>query len=296
MCWREVLALSPESNPGLLVSADWLQAHLDDPRVHVVDTSVDIVPRPPGPSDYRSRHPDYLEAHIPGAAYLHMVEDLSDPEGPFPFALPTMEQVSARLRAIGVSAGDTVVVYGNQIHWATHRCWWVLAVAGVDARVLDCRFDVWVAEGRPTETGRPEFTTGDFTASPKDSWVASREDVRASLDEPGTALINALSAEQFAGRGQPFGRPGRIPGSISVPAAEMIDPSSGAFRAATDLRAAFEASGAFAYDHLITYCGGGIAASTSFLALKLLGYPSVALYDGSLLDWSTDPNLPLIVD
>jgi thiosulfate/3-mercaptopyruvate sulfurtransferase len=281
---------------SLLVDANWLQSHLSDSSVHVIDTRVDIVPRPPGPSDYVSRYNDYVECHIPGAAYLHMVDDLSDPNGSFPFALPPYQSVWQCMSNLGVSPGDQVVVYGDQIHWATHRCWWVLAVAGVDVKLLNVSFSTWINEARPVEQSQPSFAPGEYTAQPKLSWVANKQTVQASLDDPNIALVNALSAEQFAGRGQPFGRPGRIPGSISVPSATLVDSSSGAFRPNDELAKAFEEAGANSYNRLITYCGGGIAASTTFFALRLLGYDNVALYDGSLLEWSSDSTLPLLVD
>jgi thiosulfate/3-mercaptopyruvate sulfurtransferase len=281
---------------SLLVDANWLQKHLGDSSVHVIDTRVDIVPRPPGPSDYVSRYNDYIDCHIPGAAYLHMVDDLSDPNGSFPFALPSYESVSQCMSNLGVSPGDRVVVYGDQIHWATHRCWWVLAVAGVDVKLLNMSFSSWVEAARPVEQGQISFTSSEYTAEPNVSWVADKETVQASLDRPDIALVNALSAEQFAGRGQPFGRAGRIPGSISVPSATLIDRTSGAFRPIDELAKAFDVAGASSYNQLITYCGGGIAASTTFVALRLLGYENVALYDGSLLEWSSDLTLPLLVD
>jgi thiosulfate/3-mercaptopyruvate sulfurtransferase len=281
---------------SLLVDAAWLQNHLGDSSVHIIDTRVDIVPRPPGPSDYVSRYDDYIDAHIPGAAYLHMVDDLSDPKGTFPFALPSNEAVWHCLSNLGVSSGDQVVVYGDQIHWATHRCWWVLAVAGVDVKLLNMSFSTWVSEARPVEQGQPTFTPSDYTAQPNTSWVANRQTVQDSLDKPGIGLVNALSAEQYAGRGQPFGRPGRIPGSISVPSSTLIDPRNGAFRPFDELAKVFNAADAASYDNLITYCGGGIAASTTFIALRILGYDNVALYDGSLLEWSRDATLPLLVD
>ena len=281
----------------LLVTPDWLRARLGDPSVRIVDASVDIVPRPPGPSDYLSRREQYLDAHIPGADYLHMVDDLSDPAGTAPFTLLPPERVWERLSTLGIRSGDTVVVYGNRVHWASHRCWWVLAVAGADVRLLDASFEHWVATGGPVEAGAPDPAPGSrFVGRPNLDWVADTADVVASLDEPSVALVNALSREQFAGRGQPFGRAGRIPGSISVPAAELVDAASGGFRARRRLRQSFEAAGAGSYERLITYCGGGIAASTSFFALRLLGFDNVALYDGSLLAWSADPDLPLIVD
>ena len=142
------------------------------------------------------------------------------------------------------------------------------------------------------------WTVGAYRRQPLalKHWVADKDDVIASLDDPAVALVNSLSADQFAGRGQPFGRRGRIPGSISVPAANLIDRRTGTFCTASEIEDAFEGAGASSYDRLITYCGGGIAASTTFFALTLLGYDKVSLYDGSLLEWSADPDLPLVVD
>ncbi len=290
---------------SLLVDAPWLEAHLDDPQVSIIDASVDIVPRPPGPSDYVSRHAQFERAHIPGAHYLHMVDDLSDPAGDFAFTQPQPGAVEQLLSERGIGTNQTVVLYGGQVHWAVHRCWWVLAAAGVqDVRLLDCSFAQWQAQGRAVAATGPaegadqvhrQSAGGAASGSGLRArpWHASKDDVVASLSDPGTALVNSLSAEQFAGRGQPFGRPGRIPGSISVPAASLIDPDTGSFRSTNALHTAFDAAGAFGYDRLITYCGGGIAASTTFFALQLLGMDNVTLYDGSLLEWSADPKLPL---
>ncbi|USG60016.1 sulfurtransferase [Sneathiella marina] len=280
----------------LLVDADWLEARLEDPTVRVIDTRVTIVPQPPGPSDYVSLYPDYLASHIPGAGYLHMVEDLSDPDGAFPFALPSPEVIWQRLGDLGIRSSDTIVLYGNHIHFATHRCWWVLAVAGADVRLLNATFANWVAEGRPLASGAESFEAVTFDATPRTEWVASKADVIASMTDPDTTALNALSAEQHAGRGQPFGRPGRIPKSLSLPAAAMMQPDSGAFRSVDEIARALGETGVSKSDQLITYCGGGIAASTTFVALRLLGYENLSLYDGSLLEWSADPDLPLVID
>jgi thiosulfate/3-mercaptopyruvate sulfurtransferase len=115
------------------------------------------------------------------------------------------------------------------------------------------------------------------------------------MSDPAVGLVNALSAEQFEGLGQHYGRPGRIPGSISVPAMSVIDPLTGALRQRAELENVFREAGADDFGSLITYCGGGIAASTAFLALDTLGYTNVSLYDGSLLEWAQDPEAPLEV-
>ncbi|MEH6911220.1 MAG: sulfurtransferase [Oceanicoccus sp.] len=281
---------------NFLVEPEWLETHLGDPTIRVIDTSVDIIPRPPGPSEYKSRYSQYLEKHIPGAAYLHMVDDLSDSKGAFPFALPPVEYLWQKLSALGIASGDTIVLYGNEVHWATHRCWWVLATAGADVRVLNGNFSQWLNAERPTESGQQYFDQSDFKGQFKDQWVSDKDDVIHSMDDESTALVNALSAEQFVGRGQPFGRPGRIPGSISIPSAGFVDGKTGEFLPLETLAQLFEKAGANTYQHLITYCGGGIAASTSFFVLHLLGYTNVSLYDGSLLEWSADPSLPLLAD
>jgi thiosulfate/3-mercaptopyruvate sulfurtransferase len=284
------------SLPNLLIEPEWLEAHIADPSVRVIDTSVNIVPQPPGPSEYTSLYEQHLEMHIPGAGYLHMVDDLSDPNGSFPFALPPVELVWQQLSELGISNTDTIVLYGNEVHWATHRCWWVLATAGADVRILNTNFTQWCAAGRPTESGKNNFEKSRFEGQFNSKWVAKKRDVVASIENDSTALINALSAEQFAGKGQPFGRPGRIPGSISVPSAGFVDRNTGMFLSLDKLAQQFDQAGATSYEQLITYCGGGIAASTTFFALHMLGYKNISLYDGSLLEWSVDPDLPLIVD
>ena len=280
----------------MLVSAEWLKDHLHDSDIRIIDTSVDIVPQPPGASDYVSRYDQYRQQHIPGAAYLHMVNDLSDAHGSFPFALAQPKQIASKLSALGITADTKVILYGNEIHWATHRCWWVLAYAGANVHLLNGSFKSWCEAGYPTHTGDEVFLTTKFSSIEKSAWIASKDDVIASLDDPNTALVNALSSAQFQGRGQAFGRPGRIPGSISVPAQGLIDSTNGKFKPKEELAKAFESVGADKYASLITYCGGGIAASTCFFALRLLGYDNISLYDGSLLEWSEDPNLPLEVD
>jgi thiosulfate/3-mercaptopyruvate sulfurtransferase len=280
----------------ILVEPDWLEAHLEDPTVRVIDTRVNIVPQPPGPSDYVSLYPEYLEGHIPGAAYLHMIDDLSDPDGPFPFALPEPEKVWQRLGELGIRSSDTIVLYGNHIHFAVHRCWWVLAVSGANAKLLNCNYANWKATDRPVASGAESFTPTSFTGTPNLDWVASKADVIASMDDPDTITLNALSAEQHAGRGQPFGRPGRIPASLSLPAAAMMQTGIGAFRSLEDISQIIEDTGVSKSDQVITYCGGGIAACTTFVALRQLGFENVSLYDGSLMEWSADPDLPLLVD
>ncbi|MDP6284416.1 MAG: sulfurtransferase [Acidimicrobiales bacterium] len=278
------------------VSASWLEDHLGDPEVAVIDVRAGFRPQPPGPSDFFSMRTEYDETHIPGAHYLHMVDDLSDPAGPFPFAALAATDVHDLLGAMGVSNDQTLVLYGANMHVVTHRCWWSLRQAGANnVRLLDGTYDHWVQGGRPVTDAIPENSPCAFVATEIPEWIADKEVVAAAVDDPTVGLVNALSHEQFEGDGQHYGRPGRIPGSVSVPAMSVIDPSTGALRERSELETVFHNAGADGFERLITYCGGGIAASTTFLALDVLGYDNVSLYDGSLLEWTKDPQAPLDV-
>ena len=120
------------------VSADWLQEHMDDPDIAILDVRAGFRPQPPGPSDFFSMRVQYDEAHIPGAHYLHMVEDLSDPDGSFPFTALAPQKLHRLLGELGISNDQTMVIYGGDAHPVTHRCWWVLRQAGAkDVRLLD---------------------------------------------------------------------------------------------------------------------------------------------------------------
>ena len=278
------------------VSADWLQEHMDDPDIAILDVRAGFRPQPPGPSDFFSMRVQYDEAHIPGAHYLHMVEDLSDPDGSFPFAALAPQKLHRLLGEMGISNDQTLVIYGGDAHPVTHRCWWVLRQAGAkDVRLLDSTYDRWVQAGRPTTNLVPNRQPQTFQATALPGWIANKEVVAAAIDNPKVGLINALSEEQFEGKGQYYGRPGRLPGSISVPAAAVIDPGTGSLREPSELAQILHNSGAGDFDQLITYCGGGIAASTAFLALDIVGYNNVALYDGSLMEWNQAPEAPLEV-
>jgi len=133
----------------------------------------------------------------------------------------------------------------------------------------------------------------ELLSEPLAQRIAQRS-VLGAVGDTGVCTINALSHEQHTGTGgNVYGRIGRIAKSVNVPAATLIDPATGAFRPAADIRARFDAVGAFDKKRVITYCGGGIAASTDALALVMLGHPDVRLYDASMSEWSNDPSLPM---
>ena len=161
--------------------------------------------------------------------------------------------------------------------------------------MLNGGFQKWVREGRPVETGQaPKRPPARFTVREDRHLMVGKEAVLEAIGDTASCTINALSPEQHAGSGgNTYGRPGRIAKSVNMPAASLIDPQTGAFRPAPELRAKFDAVGAFDKPRVITYCGGGIAASADALALVMLSHPDVRLYDASMSEWAKDPALPM---
>ena len=124
--------------------------------------------------------------------------------------------------------------------------------------------------------------------------MVGKEAVLAAIGDGAVCTINSLSEAQHNGTGGTvYGRVGRIAKSVNVPAAALLDPQTGAYLPAAQLRAHFDAVHAFDKPRVITYCGGGIAASSDALILTMLGHPDVRLYDASMSEWSNDPSLPM---
>jgi len=277
-----------------LVSTEWLAANLSDPRLRVFDITVHLKPASPGPYQIESGRADYEAAHVPGAAFLDLPRDLSDPEAPLPFTMPTVERFAAALGAAGVARGDRVVAYTTTTPmWAT-RLWWMLRACGFDdAAVLDGGFAKWTAEGQPVEAGGRRYPPAELTLTARPGAWADKAAVLASVGDGAVCTINALSPSVHRGDGPTnYGRKGHIAGSRNVPYAALLN-EDGTFRSDAELKALFEAVGALERRQVICYCGGGISATMDALALTRLGHPSVAVYDGSMSEWSRDEAMPM---
>ncbi len=282
--------------PGNVVDGDWLQARLEHPDLRIVDATVVLDPSSWEANSGRAR---YEQGHIPGATFVDLIAELSDPagdeglpEGVHAYQLPPAEQVAAALARHGIGDATTVIAYDTAGGMWAARLWWTLRVLGHEqVAVLDGGWERWRAQGRPQTTAEPRIAPASpLTPRWQPGLYASKEDVTRAIDDQGTVLVNALWPEQFRGE-VPLERPGRIPGSVNVPFSDVLD-DDGTLRDLDALRARFAAEGVDEGAKAITYCGGGIAASLGALALAELGV-DVALYDGSLTEWTADPQAPL---
>jgi thiosulfate/3-mercaptopyruvate sulfurtransferase len=270
---------------AVLVSTAWVEAHLEDERVRIVEVDEHLAP--------------YAEAHIPGAIGLDWRRDLQDPLrrdflGPEPFA--------RLFGSLGVGSEHTIVLYGDRDNRFAASAYWYLRYYGHrELRLMDGPREKWMAEGRAVTAARPGHAPAAFVPEAGDDAIrARRGDVLAALLD-GTALVDARSTAEHAGEllalpghehegGQ---RAGRIPGACSVPWGETLAPD-GTFKRAGDLRALFRERGVADGAPVIAYCRiGERSAHTWFVLHELLGREDVRNYDGSWSEWGNLVNVPV---
>jgi thiosulfate/3-mercaptopyruvate sulfurtransferase len=203
--------------------------------------------------------------------------------------------MAASMARLGVGEGTRVVLYDRSLNMWAARVWWMLRAVGFgDAAVLNGGWRRWTVEGRPTSTEPCTYPPARFVARPRPDLFVDKSAVLAGLGGRETCILNALSEAQHKGTGGvTYGRAGRIAGSANVPAQSLVDPATHAYLPAAVLRERFAAAGVLEAGRVITYCGGGIAASSDAFVLTLLGHDHVSVYDASLSEWAADPSLPM---
>jgi thiosulfate/3-mercaptopyruvate sulfurtransferase len=282
-------------HPEFLVDTAWLAVHLHDPDVVVFDCTTHLIPDPKITYQVVPGREDFEKGHIPGAQFVDMLRDVSDTSHRFRFMRQAPEDFAAAMRGFGVNNRSRIVTYSTANAWWATRLWWLLRVFGFDnAAVLDGGWQKWTREGRAMETG-PTATRaqGDFAVREVRDLMVDKQQVLAAIGDGGVCTLNALAPQQHTGAGgNSYGRPGRIAGSVNLPAAHLLNPETNEFLPADELRRRFAGVGAMDRP-VITYCGGGIAASADALALVMLGHDGVKLYDASLSEWASDPGLPM---
>ena len=278
-----------------LVSTAWLGEHLEADDLRVFDTTVHMSVASTTTYTVESGKSDFDQQHIPGAGFLDLTRELSDRSSPFAFTMPSVEQMSEVLGRAGISAGHRVVVYSASTQmWAT-RVWWMLRASGIDSvGLLDGGFAKWLEEGRPACSEPCSYPPGSVRCEVRADMWADRGEVLRSIEDGDVCTVNALPRPLHTSESEfSYGRRGRIAGSVNVPYAHLMEEGTQVYRAADQLRAAFEGVGAMDRQRVICYCGGGISATTDAFALTLVGHPNVAVYDGSLREWAEDENLPM---
>jgi thiosulfate/3-mercaptopyruvate sulfurtransferase len=289
-------------DPRSLVSTEQLAGMLGQPELRVYDCTTYLETPPPGSDDPYIAVPGretFEGAHVPGADFLDLQGEFSDQTTRLRFMMPATATLQAAFGRHGLGEGARVVLYSiGTMMWAT-RFWWMLRSLGFDgAAVLDGGFDKWKAEGRPTESGPARgYPPARFTARPRPGFFVDKHAVLAATKEPGTVIVNALGPQFHKGlEPSRYGRPGRVPKSVNIPAATLVDPASKGFTTLRDAETKFAAQGVTADKRVVCYCGGGISATIDLFLLHQLGHDNLTLYDGSMGEWAKDSALPIETD
>ncbi|MBM3776706.1 MAG: sulfurtransferase [Acidimicrobiia bacterium] len=273
-----------------LVSTETLAVRLDDPRWVVVDTRYVLKDELAGAAMYRT-------SHVPGAVYASLSHDLAGPRtgtnGRHPLPAPSV--LAATFGRLGIGPGTQVVCYDADSGMFAARLWWMLRYMGHDSvAVLDGGFAKWGREGRPTRSGDERRAATAFTARVNAGMVASLDEVRASLDDGVTRLVDARSAERFEGVHEPLDRtPGHIPGAVNYHYQRNVN-ADGTFLPVEELRNQLnDALAGTSPDRVTMYCGSGVTACQNLLAMQHAGLAGAKLYVGSWSEWSAYPERPV---
>jgi thiosulfate/3-mercaptopyruvate sulfurtransferase len=262
------------------VDVAWMAAHLDDPKLRIVEIDVSRAA--------------YDQGHIPRAVFWNAYADLRDAAYQ-PVGRTTLEDLVA-LSGIGVDTSVVVYGYGSAL-----GLWLLNANGHDDVRMLEGARDQWVQAGQrwSTDTPAPAPGANGLSAGVKDI-IATRAAVESAIGDPSKLVLDVRSLLEYSGERfwpsgatEGAGRSGHIPGAISLPI-DLMRTDSGAWKAPRELQRVFDDAGVTRDKTVITYCTIGNRASQAWFALTyLLGYPSVQVYYGSWVDWGKRPDTPI---
>jgi thiosulfate/3-mercaptopyruvate sulfurtransferase len=281
---------------GVVVSTEWLAAHLGAPDLCVVDIRGKVLP-PGAHPRYAPKREEYDAGHIPGAVFVDWTRDIVDTADPVPVQIARPELFAAKMSELGIGDETLVVAYDDYKHIFAGRLAWALRYYGHDAvRVLDGGWARWTTEGRPTTADVPVRARARFSAAPRPELRRTADDVAAALGKSDVLLIDARPPEQYAGTASAAARAGHIPGARSVHYAKLIDASTGTFLPKEQLAQVFAEAGIDVADlprEVVLYCNGGVSCTVPLQALQLLGHSAASVYDGSWNEWGNDASRPL---
>ena len=278
-------------HPEYLIEPAELASLLDDDNLRIFDASV-LLHRSSNGYSAEPGLAHYQKEHIPGAGFIDLLNDWSDTTSPLNNTLLPPEALAKAIGDVGISANHKVVLYSSgHIMWAT-RAWWCLYYAGhTNMVVLNGNLSAWRKARLPLRDGVERYPATTFTAQPNPEAIVSTTEVEQAISQQ-VCVVNALSQELYAGTGDfYYHRRGHIPSSLLLHFDAILENEY--FKPADQLAEALSIGNLLGEDRVITYCGGGIAATIDAFACLLMGQHNVSVYDGSMSEWVQSDERPL---
>lgn len=274
----------------LFVSPQWLQQHLDDPQVRILDARM----LPPGYQEPRDIVAEFRAAHLPGAVFFD-IEALSDSASSLPHMLTSPAQFARDMGALGVSDAQHCVIYDDGSLFSAPRAWWMLQSRGVrQVSLLGGGLDAWSRAGGPLEKGQPTPAPQTFTPRIAANRVRALDDIRRISVDRSAQIVDARPPARFRGEA-PEPRTGllrgHIPGSLNLPWDQLVQ--NGQLKPLPLLKEQIRQAGIDIKRPIVASCGSGVTAAVAVLALTALGAQDISLYDGSWSEWGARDDTPI---
>lgn len=283
-------ATNIEAPAGPLVDGDWLEAHLEDPRLRVLDARG----RHPSSALPHAKRDEYDRGHVPGAVFADWTRHFVDRGDPVPFQLAGPEGFADDARALGIAEDDVVVTYDDYYGIHAARIAWALRCHGLVAKVLDGGWRTWAEEGRPVTDSPVAVRLSDLPVRPAGPLRLRLDDLHRARAR-GAVVVDARPRHLFLGEPGAAGT-GHMPGARALPYQELVDGATGVFQSPAAIRRLVLTAGidpAAPPAEVVTTCGIGVSATVAMVALELVGVTVSGVYDGAWSEWSADPALPV---
>ncbi len=279
----------PFKNPHALVESNWLESHIDNPTIKILDASWHM------PNLGRDAKAEYKESHILGATYFD-IDSISDGSSELPHMLPSAETFSKIVGEMGIDNDTHVVIYDSYGLFSAARAWWMFRAFGHEkVSLLNGGTVKWIEENRPMTSNETKVDTASFKATFNPDMVKSIEDIQTNLETNDFQVIDARARDRFFGKvpePRPGLRSGHIPNALNLPFNLLLEEDK-TLKSNTDITGLYEGENLDFSKPVIASCGTGVTACALNLGLYLIGKEDVSVYDGSWTEWGGRQDTPI---